>query len=218
MILRLEEIYSRLLGRYGCLGWWPADSPFEVCVGAILTQNTNWINVEKAIANLRQADCLSLDGILRIAEGQLAVLIRPAGYFNVKARRLKDFVSFIENDCAGSLDAAFSGELEVVRSRLLKVKGIGPETADSMMLYAGQRPSFVVDAYTRRIFSRLGLVPENIGYDDLRNLFMSSLESDAGIFNQYHALIVEHAKRHCKAKPLCDKCCLGNVCCFGSKL
>jgi endonuclease-3 related protein len=209
---RLQEIFAALLARYGPRHWWPGETPFEVCVGAILTQNTNWGNVEKAISNLKQADQLSVTGIASIAAAELAIMIRPAGYFNIKAARLKEFVTFLHQNHQGSLDRLFSNPWQQTRLELLAVKGIGPETADSILLYAGHKPSFVVDTYTRRIFSRLALVPEQIRYDELRRCFMDQLFPDPILFNEYHALIVELGKSTCRPKPRCSDCCLTDFC------
>jgi len=209
---RLLEIFDTLLACYGKRHWWPAETSFEVCVGAILTQNTNWGNVEKAIANLKQAGQLSEAAIAFMAEPELAAMIRPAGYFNVKAARLKEFVRFLQQNHQGSLKQLFAEPWQQTRTQLLAVKGIGPETADSILLYAGEKPSFVVDSYTRRIVSRLGLVAEEISYEELRWFFMKYLPLSAALFNEYHALIVELGKQVCRPKPQCQKCCLAVYC------
>jgi len=211
----LMEVYERLYDHFGARHWWPAESPFEVCVGTILTQNTAWTNVEKAIAALRLNDCLTPEAVWKIAPEQLAVLIRPAGYFNVKSRRLKDFVDWLFRYHAGSLEGMFAGDWQELRAELLHVRGIGPETADSILLYAGGRPSFVVDAYTRRLFRRLGLLAESAGYDGTRSLFMETLPADVQLFNEYHALIVEQCKQFCRTKPVCNGCPLQEVCLTG---
>ncbi|MGE3258264.1 MAG: endonuclease III domain-containing protein [Geobacter sp.] len=208
----LTTIFDRLLERYGHRDWWPAESPFEVGVGAILTQNTNWGNVEKAIANLKAADCLTLSGIAALPSQQLAALIRPAGYFNVKARRLQSFCSCVLEACQGDLEQLFAQDWRQLRPWLLAINGIGPETADSILLYAANQPSFVVDAYTRRIFSRLGLVDETIAYEPLRSFCMQQLPEDPALFNEFHALIVEHGKQHCRPRPRCEGCCLAIQC------
>jgi endonuclease-3 related protein len=211
--LSLREIFDRLLERFGPLNWWPAETPFEVCVGAILTQNTAWINVEKAIGALKQAGIMTAEALQRIDPGQLAGLVRPAGYFNVKSRRLKDFTAWLFLKHQGSLDCMFAGDWRELRTELLQARGIGPETADSILLYAGNKPSFVVDAYTRRLFLRLGLLAEGAGYDHIRDLFMSGLPEDVLLFNEYHALIVQQCKRFCRSKPLCSSGCpLGDCC------
>ena len=209
---QLGSIFERLQERYGARNWWPAESPFEVCVGAILTQNTNWGNVEKAIARLKGAGRLSVEGIATLQTEELAALIRPAGYFNVKAGRLQEFVTFLQAEAGGNLDQLFMHDRQHLRRLLLDVRGIGPETADSILLYAGNLPSFVVDAYTKRIFSRLGLVDALIGYEPLRDFFMERLPEDARLYNEYHALIVEHGKQYCRPRPLCAGCCLADSC------
>jgi endonuclease III related protein len=206
------EVFDLLLERFGPLHWWPADTPFEVCVGAILTQNTNWLNVEKAIANLKRAGVLSLEALREIDQEKLAELIRPSGFFNIKSARLKHFIGWLVPRY-GSLEGMFAGDWRLLREELLAVRGIGRETCDSILLYAGEKPSFVVDAYTRRLFSRLGLVRETAGYEEVRSLFMDLLPADSELFNEYHALIVEQCKRHCKKKPLCAGCPLQGLCC-----
>ena len=208
---RLMELFDTLLKRYGARHWWPADTPLEVCVGAILTQNTNWLNVEKAIVNLKREGLLSVDALFDIDQERLAELIRPSGFFNVKSARLKVFVGWLL-ERYGSLDAMFSVEWRALREELVAVRGIGPETCDSILLYAGEKPSFVVDAYTRRLLSRLGLVREEDDYHQVRALFMDLLPPDVQLFNEYHALIVEQCKRHCRKKPACDGCPLSRCC------
>jgi len=210
--LPLPEIFRRLFDRFGPLDWWPAETPFEVCVGAILTQNTAWSNVEKAIRALKQEGIMSPDSLQGCDPEKLALLIRPAGYFNVKSRRLKDFTAWLSLNHHGSLERMFAGNWQELRTELLRVRGIGPETADSILLYAGNKPSFVVDAYTRRLFRRLGLLPEAAGYDHTRDLFMSILPEDLRLFNEYHAQIVEQCKRFCRSKPLCSGCPLHDSC------
>jgi endonuclease-3 related protein len=205
---RLLRIYQLLLERYGHRHWWPAETPFEVCVGAILTQNTNWGNVEKAILNLKRAGLLTAAGIKRLAPGELAELIRPAGFFNIKSERLKGFVEWLFDRSGGSLDELFRTDWRQLREELLRVRGIGRETADSILLYAGHQPSFVVDAYTRRLFFCLGLITEKATYEEVRTLFMANLPADVALFNEYHALIVEHCKAHCRKTPRCAGCVL----------
>ena len=205
------KVFDLLLKRYGALHWWPADTPIEVCVGAILTQNTNWGNVEKAMVNLKREGLLSVEALWEIDQERLADLIRPSGFFNIKSARLKDFLGWLL-ERYGSLDAMFSGDWRLLREELLSVRGIGRETCDAILLYAGGKPSFVVDAYTKRLFSRLGLVRETDSYEQVRLLFMDSLPADSELFNEYHALIVEQCKRHCKKKPLCEGCPLQGLC------
>ncbi|MBC8019544.1 MAG: endonuclease III domain-containing protein [Verrucomicrobia bacterium] len=208
------DIYRRMSERFGPLSWWPAETPFEVCVGAILTQNTAWTNVEKAIIALKQATIMTPAAMRDVEPEQLAQLIRPAGYFNVKSTRLKAFVSWLFLHHQGSLEQMFSGDWLTLRAELIQVRGIGPETADSILLYAGNKPTFVVDAYTRRLFHRLGLLPENAGYDETRALFMAHLPADVQLFNEYHALIVRQCKQFCRKKPLCNGCPLFDGCLF----
>ncbi|MFA5516506.1 MAG: endonuclease III domain-containing protein [Desulfuromonadales bacterium] len=211
----VTEVFSRLASHYGPLHWWPAETPFEVVIGAILTQNTNWRNVERAIAHLRSAGALTPERLLELSRAELETLIRPAGFFRQKAERLQLFVAHLFARHGGDLARLLAGDLEAVRSELLLLKGVGPETADSILLYAGARPSFVVDAYTRRIFSRLGLLAGNEPYAAIRALFMTRLPADSDLFNEYHALIVEHAKALCRKTPLCPGCPLLAVCAFG---
>ncbi len=208
----LKEIYTRLFQALGPQGWWPGETAFEVCVGAILTQNTNWQNVERAIANLKAAGVLSPEALYDLPEEMLAEMIRPAGYFRVKARRLKNFIHFLMDRHQGDLKSLFSLPLEEARQQLLGVSGIGPETADSILLYAGGLPTFVIDAYTRRILLRHGLATEELSYEDLREMFMRALPPDPKLYNEYHALLVAVGKRFCRPrKPLCATCPLKGV-------
>lgn len=211
---RLLEIFGALLNHFGQLFWWPAETPFEVCVGAILTQNTNWANVEKAIANLKTEGLLSPRMLYDVDSARLAEVIRPAGFFNVKSRRLKDFIDYVFKCCDGDLDRMFAGDWRELREELLKVRGIGPETCDSILLYAGSKPSFVVDAYTKRLFSRLGLLRENEPYEEVRGFFMENLPADVSLYNEYHALIVRQCKDFCRIKPICGRCPLRDGCGF----
>lgn len=207
---QLHEIYHRLDEYFGPLNWWPAESPFEVIVGAVLTQNTNWTNVQKSLNSLKRANLLSYDALLHMPEGQLAELIRSSGYYNLKSRRLKNLLEMVQAEYGGDLSLFFSEDPYSARETLLRVKGIGPETADSILLYAGGHPIFVVDTYTHRILSRHGLIPESCDYQFIQDLFMDNLDHDAALFNQYHALLVRTAKQFCKKRePLCDKCPLG---------
>lgn len=204
----LMAVYRRLLDRYGAQHWWPADTPFEVMVGAVLTQNTAWSNVEKAIDNLKAMEAgFSLESLLAIPVERLAALIRPAGYFNVKAKRLSSLCRFLQRH--GELDRL---ETDQLRALLLSVHGIGPETADDILLYAYHRPVFVIDAYTRRLFARLGMIEAESGYETLREGFEAALQNDAELFNEYHALIVVHAKNHCRVKPVCADCPVRDLC------
>jgi len=203
----LLRIYRVLNRKFGNLDWWPGESRFEIIVGAILTQNTAWSNVEKAILNLKRAKALSPDRLFRMSDAAVARLIRPAGYYNVKARRLKCFLRFLYGEYHGSLGKMFSEDGPRLREKLLAVNGIGPETADSILLYAGGKPFFVVDAYTKRIFSRHGFVNESDDYESVQRFFMSRLPCRIGLFNDYHAQIVNLGKFYCKrSKPLCSAC------------
>jgi len=201
------EIYQHLLSHFGARNWWPAQSPFEVMVGAILTQNTSWRNVERAINNLRRAGALSPKKLAEIDLRELEELIRPSGYFRQKAIRLKIFLEFLlAPPISGSIKKMKKIETGRMREMLLSVKGIGPETADSILLYALGKPVFVVDAYTRRIFSRLGLVAEKIGYEELRAFFETYLPKDTALFNDYHAQLVALGNQYCKKRALCKEC------------
>ena len=213
---RLPAIFRLLLERYGPRQWWPADTPFEVCVGAILTQNTNWRNVEKAIANLKGEGLLTPGELCCVPRERLAAAIRPAGFFNQKSERLILSGQWLFDRAGGDLGRLFSTDWQQLRHELLALHGIGPETADSILLYAGHQPTFVVDAYTRRLFSRLGLTGERAGYEELRSFFMANLPAEPPLFNEYHALIVEQCKVHCRKTPLCSGCVLGDggVCAF----
>ncbi len=204
----LKDIYRRLLEKYGPQYWWPAQEPFEVITGAILTQSTAWTNVEKAIANLKAAGKLSPEGLRQLSDKELAGLIRPCGYYNVKSRRLKAFVSQLGEQYDDDLNRLFKIDIEDLRKGLLDIYGIGEETADSIMLYAGNKTVFVIDAYTRRIIDRMGLNPGNRSYASYQKLFTGNLPADTRFFNEYHALLVRHAKEICRKSPLCQHCCL----------
>jgi endonuclease-3 related protein len=208
----LREIYSRLFRRYGPQHWWPGDSPFEVMVGAILTQSAAWQNVEKAIINLKTAGVMSPSALRQITTPELAQLIHPTGYYNAKAIKLQALVRWLSESCGDNLNTLFAIETDFLRRQLLAVHGIGPETADSILLYAGNKPVFVIDAYTRRIFSRLGLKPEDDKYDAWQTLFMGNLPPDFELFNEYHALLVRHGKEACRKQLACDNCCLREIC------
>lgn len=206
--------YERLRAANPRPGWWPADTPFEVMVGAILTQNTAWTNVEKAVAQLKVAGLLSPRAIVDTPVETLAPLIRSSGYFNVKAVRLKALAQWVCD--RGGLSALALVPTAVLRADLLSVKGVGPETADDMLLYAFGRPVFVVDAYTRRLFKRLGVVAGTEDYEVLRRGFESMLPPDPGLFNEYHALIVGHGKEYCRPRPRCSGCPLLDLCPHGA--
>jgi endonuclease III related protein len=205
---RLLRIFELLHQSYGPQHWWPADGPFEVVVGAILTQNTSWKNAEKAIANLKEAGVLSPAKMAALGEEGLADLIRPSGYYRVKAGRLLRFLGFLGDRYGFDLQRMLRGPLNEVRGDLLEVRGIGPETADSILLYAGGYPIFLVDAYTRRIFSRHGFIREGCSYGELQALFMKALPPDISLFNEYHALIVRLGKTRCLRLPQCEDCVL----------
>ena len=206
----LNGMYRRMLKALGPQYWWPGDTPFEVAVGAVLTQNTNWGNVERAIANLKRARALSVSRIHALPHADLAELIRPAGYFNVKARRLKNLVALLAENHGGSMQRLARVPMDEARAALLGVNGVGPETADSIMLYALKHPVFVVDAYTTRIFPRHGLLTEAHSYDEFQRMFMHALKPDAELYNEYHALIVMVGKTWCRPRtPRCGECPLG---------
>lgn len=202
----LRNIYDRLYERYGPQGWWPGRTRFEIIVGAILTQNTAWTNVEKAIRNLRVAGVLTPDKMHRLGSKRLAALIRPAGYYNIKTKRLKSFLNFLSDRYEGSLDRMSRLDTPLLRSELLGINGVGPETCDSILLYAFNRPVFVVDAYTKRIFSRHAFFSEDATYDEVQAIFMGALPCRTELFNEYHALVVKLAKECCRKAPKCGKC------------
>jgi endonuclease-3 related protein len=202
----LLRIYDLLNGYFGNLHWWPAEGPFEVMVGAVLTQNTAWINVEKAITALKEKQLLSPRAIDRIDEETLAGIIRPSGYYHVKAKRLKALVRFFLEEYSGNIETMSAEELPSLREKLLAIRGVGPETADSILLYACHKPVFISDTYTRRILQRHRLIPEDADGDQIREMFMTHLSHDASLFNQFHALFVYTGKTFCRAKPKCDPC------------
>ena len=214
----LLDIYHRLLAGYGPQHWWPASEPFEVIVGAILTQSAAWGNVEKAIANLRAAEALSPKALRQLTTPRLARLIRPCGYYNAKALKLKSFAYWLGNHYSDDLDKLFSNDIDDLHQKLLSIHGIGQETADSIILYAANKPIFVVDAYTRRIISRIGLAPNKNSYAAYQAFFMEHLPPDAKLFNEYHALLVCLGKKVCRPRPLCPQCCLNDLCQFSSNL
>ena len=202
--------YQALFDHLGSQNWWPARTPFEVIVGAILTQNTSWTNVERAIANLRREHLLNPRALERVPFARLANLIRSSGYFRQKARKLKAFVRFLRDQYSGSLARMFRTPTLELREKLLTVHGIGPETADSILLYAGKKDVFVVDAYTRRIFSRHGWVPEDVSYEELRSKIEAALPRDVSRYNEFHALLVMTGKNWCRTRePRCSECPLG---------
>jgi len=203
----LHGVYKRLFNSYGPQGWWPGEGALEIIVGAILTQNTVWANVEKAIANLKEAGLLdSADALEKIPAGSLGRLIKPSGYYNVKAKRLKNFTSFLKSRYGGKLERLSRRKPAVLRKELLSVSGIGPETADSILLYAFGKTVFVVDAYTKRIFSRHGLFGEEASYEEVRKIFEEGIPADDRVFNEFHALIVRLGKERCRKQPRCEGC------------
>ena len=228
---KLQRIYQRLLGRYGPQGWWPTTpaggrSPkyhpgetsrplrdgerWEIVLGAVLTQNTGWSNAEESIRALYRGGVMQPARMCHLPHAALAGLIRPSRYYNQKARRLRELALYVVDRYGGSVTDFLSGE--DLRDELLSLNGIGPETADSILLYAAQRQAFVVDAYTRRICSRIGIVDERVSYTDLQSLFANALPADADMFNEYHALLVRHAVEHCRTRPICSGCCLRRMC------
>jgi len=214
---KIIAIYETLLKEYGSQGWWPIsgkyatkiklseEEKFEICLGAILTQNTSWKNVEKALENLRKNNLLNKDELKNIKTQKLAELIKSSGYNNQKARKIKEFIKFLDS------------KQEITKENLLKIWGVGNETADSILLYVYNKPYFVIDAYTKRVISRIGICDENLKYEKLQELFHKNLDNDYKIFNEYHALIVEHAKRYCKKKPECKDCPVKNECLYSQQ-
>ena len=205
------KIYRKLYKAYGPRHWWPGETPFEVMVGAILTQNTSWTNVEKAIQKLKGEGVLNPEGIYRLKKKELAPLIRSSGYYRIKAGRLKTFMDFLYEEFDGNLRKMGRRKLEELREKLLGVKGIGPETADSILLYGLKKSVFVVDAYTKRILSRHGLISDKASYEEVQRLFMDHLPHDEKLFNEYHALFVHLGKMVCKKNPRCDICPIKSI-------
>lgn len=199
-------MYRALLGRFGHRNWWPASTRFEVCVGAVLTQNTAWKNVVKAIDNLKAAAALDAHAIHRLPLDELAGLIRPAGYFNVKARRLRNFVDHLVQRHGGDLTSLFASPVDALREELLSINGVGKETADSIVLYAAEKPIFVVDAYTRRVLHRHGIIEEKTDYDTIQRLFHANLPADLELFNDFHEQFVAVGHHFCRRKPHCQGC------------
>lgn len=208
----LIGLYHRLLAAYGPQGWWPADGPFEVIVGAILTQATAWENAARAIDNLRRAGLLDPKRLMNAPIDRIAALTRPALYYNQKAKKLKAFLEFLAERYGGDLDRLLDEPLSDLRDGLLSIPGIGPETADSIILYAAGKPSFVVDSYTKRLLSRLGSIEPRAGYEEIRGLFLAALPPDPDLYGEYHALIVRHGKEHCRSAPICADCPIASIC------
>jgi len=215
----LYNIFNKLYKFWGPQHWWPAETKFEMVIGAILAQNISWNSAEKAICNLKRANILSVEGILQTPDEKLAELIKPAGYYNQKAKRLKEFCNFLKREFNSDLEKLFALDISSLRQVLLSQKGIGFETADSIILYGAEKPIFVVDSYTKRLFYRLGLIEsEKVKYEDVQNLVMQNLELDTNTFNEFHALIVKHCKEICKSKrPTCKNCCLSMFCIYSSQ-
>ena len=208
----LYDVYRRLFSRYGPQHWWPAESRLEIVLGAILTQSAAWTNVEKALANLKGAGLMSLADLRDIPQDVLADILRPSGYFNAKAKKVKAFISHLWDRYEGDLDSFLSRDATGLREELLSIYGIGEETADDILLYAGNAPSFVIDSYTRRIVKRLGLAPGRESYGAYQQLFHRGLSQEPGLFNEYHALLDRHAKETCRKEPRCQGCCLLELC------
>jgi len=202
----LSDLYEGMNRHFGDLHWWPGESPLEIMIGAILTQNTSWRNVEKAIRNLKEQQFIQIEKILQAAPERIEELIRPAGFFRLKTERLRNLLFFIKKDYKGSLERMFEEDVRILRKKLLQVRGIGEETADSILLYAGGKPVFVIDAYTRRVLLRHRLIREDMTYGELQRFFMDHLSRDATLYNQYHALFVELGKSFCTKVPQCDAC------------
>jgi endonuclease III related protein len=206
------EVYDRMLAAFGPQHWWPGDSPFEIIVGAVLVQNTAWRNVQRAIDNLRDAGLMEPSSLYHLPPAELAELIRPAGYYEVKTKRLRNLLRFIIEQYNGSLEEMFSTSLHSLREQLLSINGIGPETADAILLYAGGFPTFVVDTYSHRILARHGWLDFDASYDDIKDYFESTLPNDAALYNDYHALLVRIGKDYCKRTlPKCEACPLAEM-------
>ena len=206
MTATLDEIYRVLLDAYGPQNWWPGESPFEVMIGAVLVQNTAWKNVERAIDNLRQAELLEPVALYEVAHEELEELIRPAGYFRMKTRRLRNLLEYLFQRHEGSLEAMFAVDSETLRADLLAINGIGPETADSILLYAAEKPIFVVDTYTSRVLKRHGWIEHEADYHEIQGFFHATLGRDTALYNEYHALLVRVGHLHCRKTPKCEEC------------
>lgn len=203
----LKEVYNRLFDAFGPQNWWPGETAFEMMVGAVLVQNTSWQNVERAIDNLREAELLDPHALYAVSDEELQELIRPAGYFRVKSKRLRSLLAFLVERYDGSIEAMFATSLSQLREELLGINGVGPETADSILLYAGGQPTFVVDAYTSRVLVRHGWIDLESDYHRTQEFFHDQLPADAPMYNEFHALFVHLGKHFCKkSKPLCDAC------------
>lgn len=206
MTATLKEVYDRLFSAFGPQHWWPGESPFEVMVGAVLVQNTAWKNVEKAIRTLKEEDLLEPHALYQVPVEELAERIRPAGYYRIKARRLRNLLEFLITRYDGSLEAMFGTGLSTLREELLAVHGIGPETADSILLYAAALPTFVIDTYTHRVLARHGWIGFDADYYELQDHFESKLPRDVALYNEYHAVLVRLGHVYCRKRPRCDGC------------
>lgn len=206
MTTTLQQVHDALLAHFGPQHWWPGESPFEVMVGAVLTQNTSWKNVARAIENLRQAGALEPRAMYALAPEELAELIRPAGYYRLKTGRLRNLLRFVVEEHDGSLAAMFATPLDELREQLLRINGVGPETADSILLYAGQYPTFVVDTYTNRVLKRHGWIEFEADYHAIKEHFEANLARDVALFNEYHALLVRVGNQFCSTTPRCEGC------------
>ncbi len=211
---KIRITFKKLLKRFGRLDWWPAETRDEVIIGAILTQNTNWSNVEKALSNLRDSDSLSLKSLLKINKKRLAELIRPSGFYKQKAKRLSEFSNYVYKNYGG-LDDFFRMDMQSLREELLSLNGIGMETADSILLYAADKPIFVIDAYTKRIISRMLGLPSEPGYLELQSFISSAIRNNLETYKEFHAQFVQLAKENCRKKPICKSCPILNICTYG---
>jgi endonuclease-3 related protein len=220
MAARLMQVYDRFYAAYGPQDWWPGDGPFEVIAGAILTQSAAWTNVEMALAKMKAAGCWSLEDVHRIPEEGLAELVRSSGYFNAKARKLKAFAAHVADNYQGDLDRFLGKSLDQLREELLSIHGIGEETADDIMVYAANQPSFVIDTYTRRIMDRMDMAPAKPRpkYADYQAIFHANLPQQTQLYNEFHALWDRHAKEACAKTPVCEGCCLLDICPTGREL
>ena len=203
---RLIKIYKKLLDNYGDQNWWPADSKLECAIGAILTQNTSWKNVETAINNLKSVMDINIENLSAISTDELSLLIRPSGFYKLKSKRIKGLIEFINNQYEGKIENMEFEDIKSLRPGLLSVNGIGPETADCILLYALNKPVFVIDKYTYRLLYRHGLIERGASYPEMQNLFMENMENSPELFGEFHALIVEAGKNHCKKKAICEDC------------
>ena len=214
-LIELEEFYVTLLGHYGDPMWWPADTPFEMCAGAILTQNTSWRNAERAIAGLKKLNLMTASAIAGTAPDELEQVIKPSGSYRQKARRLRLFSEFVLERYGGRVEHMREVRVDTLRKELLSIHGIGPETADSILLYACDKPVFVADAYSRRILGRLGIAPGETSYRALRSMVEGRLRADAPMYNRLHAVLVEFGKLQCRQEPLCSSCFVSSRCRYG---